>query len=47
MDSGKYFLVFVGFLFCIVITMYREDIGYRVDTADGWVQVGGVEKMTF
>ena len=47
MNSGKYFLIFVLFLFCIVITMYSGDIGYKVGTADGWIQVGAIEKREF
>ena len=47
MISEKHFLIFVGFLLCIFITMYSGDTGHRVGTADGWMQVGGVEKMDF
>ena len=47
MNSGKYFSIFVGVLFCIVIAMYSGDIGYRVGTADSWKQVNATDKREF
>ena len=43
----KYFLIFVGAVFCLVITMYSGGTGHRVATADGWVQVGAVDRRDF